>query len=64
MKHTLTVDRFWEYRLMVEKDLKDLDNEDSINDIYEEIIKAVQLSVETKKKRINKDLLEQGYTLE
>jgi hypothetical protein len=53
MGKTLTVDRFWEYRFMAEKDLKSLNSDDDINDIYAEIIKAIQISVETRKERIN-----------
>ncbi|MFA6832076.1 MAG: hypothetical protein WCR36_07385 [Bacteroidaceae bacterium] len=54
MAQTLTVDRFWEYRLMVEKDIKDLRNEESVNDIYLEIVKAIQISVKSKKEKLVK----------
>lgn len=52
MARTLTVDRFWEYRLMIEKDIKDLNSEESVNDIYAEVIMALQLTVESKKEKL------------
>ena len=58
-KRHLTVDRFLEYRLMVEKDIIGCLDEDSIEEYRNEIMKAVELSIKSKNEQLKQDRLNQ-----
>ena len=52
MAKTLTVDRYWEYRMMVSDDLKGIDNEEDMRAIIDEITSAMHLSMSVKKEEL------------